>query len=266
MRLVVNNETTIEVSALHESGIDTLIIEGFDGQLMDMDSLVENTGGELLYYVSDIPKKYKGYTYVQNATFSKKCNEDLEVVKYYSIVLKCPDIQSAINNVKSDIKDIQEQINPIVDISKITLDEYKNYRQDENKASLAEFLSNSTVTYNGENYGVMEEDQNEMALQLLSYQTIKSAREAELSLIQAKIDAGELSGSAEDYVTISEPILEWHSKKKSCKTFSEREFLELTYLVKSFVYPYMQKMQKIKEDIFLCETKEAVAAIQIEYA
>ena len=156
MRLVVNNETTIEVSALHESGIDTLIIEGFDSQLMDMDSLVEDTLGELLYYVSDIPKKYKGYTYVQNATFTKKCNEDLEVVKYYSIVLKCPDIQSAINNVKSDIKDIQEQINPIVDISKITLDEYKNYRQDENKAALAEFLSNSTVTYNGENYGVME--------------------------------------------------------------------------------------------------------------
>ena len=148
----------------------------------------------------------------------------------------------------------------------MTLDEYKNYRQEENKDALAEFLRISVVTYNGENYGVMEEDQNEMALQLLSYQTIKSARESELDAIQAKIDAGELSGSAEDYVTISEPVLEWHSKKKSCKTFTEQEFLELTYLVKSFVYPYMQKMQKIKEEIFLCETKEAVAAIRIEYA
>ena len=113
---------------------------------------------------------------------------------------------------------------------------------------------------------MQEEDQNEMALQLLSYQTIKSARDAEMSLIQAKIDAGELSGSAEDHVTISEPVLEWHSKKKSCKTFTEQEFLELTYLVKSFVYPYMQKMQKIKEEIFLCETKEDIKAIQIEYA
>lgn len=275
MRLVVNNDTTIEISALRESGIDTLIIEGFDNRLMDIDSLVENTAGELLYYESDDaePKKYNGYTYLQNATFTKRCNEDLVLVKYYTVILKNPDIQSALDNVQnsliqtaSDIKDIQEQINPTVDIDKMSLEEYKNYRQEENKVALANFLSISSITYKDENYGVMEEDQNEMALQLLSYQTIKSAREAELDAIQAKIDAGELSGSAEDYVTISEPILEWHSKKKSCKTFTEQEFLELTYLVKSFVYPYMQKMQKIKEDIFLCETKEDITSIQIEYA
>ena len=275
MRLVVNNDTAIEISALRESGIDTLIIEGFDSQLMDIDSLVENTAGELLYYESDDaePKKYNGYTYLQNATFTKRCNEDLVLVKYYSVVLKNPDIKSALDNVQdslvktaSDIKDIQEQINPIVDIDKMTLDEYKIYRQEENKKALAEFLSISVVTYNGENYGVMEEDQNEMALQLLSYQTIKSARDAELSAIQEKINVGELTGEANDYATIAEPVLEWHSKKKSCKTFTEQEFLELTYLIKSFVYPYIQKMQKIKEEIFLCETKEAVAAIRIEYA
>ena len=274
-KLVINNDTDIEISALRESGIDTLIIEGFDSQLIDIDSLVENTAGELLYYESDDaePKKYNGYTYLQNATFTKRCNEDLVLVKYYSVVLKNPDIKSALDNVQdslvktaSDIKDIQEQINPTVDIDKMTLDEYKIYRQEENKKALAEFLSISVVTYNGENYGVMEEDQNEMALQLLSYQTIKSARDAELSAIQEKINVGELTGEANDYATIAEPVLEWHSKKKSCKTFTEQEFLELTYLVKSFVYPYMQKMQKIKEDIFLCETKEAVAAIQIGYA
>lgn len=147
----------------------------------------------------------------------------------------------------------------------MTLDEYKIYRQEENKNALAEFLSISVVTYKGENYGVMEEDQSEMALQLLSYQTIKSARDSELSVIQAKIDAGELVGEANDYATIAEPVLEWHSKKKSCKTFTEQEFLELTYLIKSFVYPHVQKMQKIKEEIFLCETKEDIMAIQIEY-
>lgn len=274
-KLVINNDTDIEISALRESGIDTLIIEGFDSQLIDIDSLVENTAGELLYYESDDaePKKYNGYTYLQNATFTKRCNEDLVLVKYYSVVLKNPDIQSVLNNVQdslvktaSDIKDIQEQINPTVDIDKMTLDEYKTYRQEENKKALSEFLSNSVVTYNGENYGVTEEEQNEMALQLLSYQSIKSARETELKVIQEKIVAGELDGSSEDYATIAEPVLEWHSKKKSCKTFTEQEFLELTYLIKSFVYPYMQKMQKIKEEIFLCETKEAVAAIQIEYA
>ena len=46
-KLVINNDTDIEISALRESGIDTLIIEGFDGQLMDIDSLVENTAGDL---------------------------------------------------------------------------------------------------------------------------------------------------------------------------------------------------------------------------
>ena len=82
-KLVINNDTAIEISALRESGIDTLIIEGFYNRLMDIDSLVENTAGELLYYEDkdSVAKKYNGYTYLQNATFTKLANEDVVLLK-----------------------------------------------------------------------------------------------------------------------------------------------------------------------------------------
>ena len=121
----------------------------------------------------------------------------------------------------------------------MTLDEYKNYRQEENKKALAEFLSISVVTYNGENYGVMEEDQNEMALNLTQYQV--------------------LTASGQDV------SLEWHSKKAKCEEFTQEEFIELIAMIKAFVYPYYQKMQDIKTDIFNSKNKFELSSIEIKY-
>lgn len=257
------DNTVLEIISYYQNGQNNemvaFTIKGTYEQMLELFSDSVKTENIKVYYNDSFIAEYTRLSTI----VSWNINPMEGIV---TVTLKEAGIEETVIALQNQVNELNSQINSVVDLDKMTLDEYKNYRQEENKAALAEFLSNSVVTYNGENYGVMEEDQNEMALQLLSYQTIKSAREAELDAIQAKIDAGELSGSAEDYVTISEPVLEWHSKKKSCKTFTEQEFLELTYLVKSFVYPYMQKMQKIKEDIFLCETKEAVAAIRIEYA
>ena len=128
---------------------------------------------------------------------------------------------------------------PDSEINQYTLEEYKNKKQEENKLALAEFLSNQSVVYKNKQYGVSEEDQNEMALNLLQYNSLSSIGQ--------------------------ECSLEWHSKKAQCETFTLEEYIELTTLIKSFVYHYYQKMQKINEDIFSCNTKWDVSLIEIKY-
>lgn len=144
-----------------------------------------------------------------------------------------------------DLDDIinypEKYLNYVTDsqINDMTLDEYKMYRQEENKMALADFLSAQTVTYNGKEYGVSEEDQNEMALNLTQYQV--------------------LTASGQDV------SLEWHSKKAKCEEFTQEEFIELIAMIKAFVYPYYQKMQDIKTDIFNSKNKFELSSIEIKY-
>lgn len=125
------------------------------------------------------------------------------------------------------------------EINNITLEEYKNLRQEENKKALADFLCTQTVTFKGKEYGVSEEDQNEMALNLTQYQVLSSIGQ-----------------------NVS---LEWHSKKAKCETFNQEDFIELIAKIKNFVYPYYQKMQDIKTAIFVSKNKMELSAIEIKY-
>ena len=128
---------------------------------------------------------------------------------------------------------------PDSQINDMTLDEYKMYRQEENKMALADFLRTQTVIFNGKEYGVSEEDQNEMALNLTQYQV--------------------LTASGQDV------SLEWHSKREKCEKFTQEEFIKLIAMIKAFVYPYYQKMQDIKTDIFNSKNKFELSAIEIKY-
>lgn len=121
----------------------------------------------------------------------------------------------------------------------LTLDEYKIFRQEENKEALCEFLKNKTVTYKGKEYGVSEEDQNEMALNLTQYQVLTASGQS--------------------------VSLEWHSKKAKCETFTQEEFVELIAMIKMYVYPYYQKMQNIKAAIFNSKNKFELSTIEIKY-
>lgn len=139
------------------------------------------------------------------------------------------------------INDPEKYLNYVPDsqINDMTLDEYKMYRQEENKMALADFLRTQTVTFNGKEYGVSEEDQNEMALNLTQYQV--------------------LTASGQDV------SLEWHSKKEKCEKFTQEEFIKLIAMIKAFVYPYYQKMQDIKTDIFNSKNKFELSVIEIKY-
>lgn len=142
-------------------------------------------------------------------------------------------------NIVEQVQRLDEKVNQVVDINTLTLDEYKNYLQEKNKAALAEFLASQSVEFNGKPYGVSEEDQNEMALNFMQYQALTTAGQ--------------------------QVTLEWHSKKSACETFTAEEFVQLTAMIKAFVYPYFQQMNVIKQQIFSSTSKEELDKIEIKY-
>lgn len=142
-------------------------------------------------------------------------------------------------NIVEQVQRLDEKVNQVVDINTLTLDEYKNYLQEKNKAALAEFLASQSVEFNGKPYGVSEEDQNEMALNFMQYQALTTAGQ--------------------------QVTLEWHSKKSACETFTAEEFVQLTAMIKAFVYPYFQQMNVTKAQIFSSTSREELDKIEIKY-
>ena len=100
-----------------------------------------------------------------------------------------------ISKTKDKISAINNQINPVP----VTLEEKQDYKQNENNKALAKFLDQNPLLFtDGEYYGVTQEDQNELSLNLNQYQlTISAGQEA---------------------------VLQWHPKHKACKDFSIEEF------------------------------------------
>lgn len=142
-------------------------------------------------------------------------------------------------NIVEQVQRLDEKVNQIVDINTLTIDEYKNYLQEKNKTALAEFLASQSVEFNGKPYGVSEEDQNEMALNFMQYQALTTAGQ--------------------------QVTLEWHSKKSACETFTAEEFVQLTAMIKAFIYPYFQQMNVIKAQIFSSTSREELDKIEIKY-
>lgn len=142
-------------------------------------------------------------------------------------------------NIVEQVQRLDEKVNQVVNINTLSLDEYKNYLQEKNKAALAEFLVSQSVEFNGKPYGVSEEDQNEMALNFMQYQALTQAGQ--------------------------EVILEWHSKKSACEVFTAEEFVQLTAMIKAFIYPYFQQMNVIKQQIFSSSSREELDKIEIKY-
>lgn len=142
-------------------------------------------------------------------------------------------------NIVEQVQRLDEKVNQVVDINTLSLDEYKNYLQEKNKTALAEFLADQSVEFNGKPYGVSEEDQNEMALNFMQYQALTTAGQ--------------------------QVTLEWHSKKSACETFTAEEFVQLTAMIKAFVYPYFQQMNVIKQQIFSSTSREELDKIEIKY-
>lgn len=113
-------------------------------------------------------------------------------------------------------------------------------RQSENKAALAAWLAAHPLTWvDGNVYGVTEEDQNEMSLNLQQYQVQVAA------------------GRSVD--------LEWHTQKKQCHTFTLEQYTALLLAIIDYVYPYRRYQEAVKAAIYDAQTAEAVEAVAIDY-
>ena len=117
-----------------------------------------------------------------------------------------------------------------------SLEEAMTRKQEQNKKALASFLENSSIEWtDGERYGVTQDDQIELMLNKSQYEIKKAS-----------------NGNA---------VLQWHSKRKICREFSEEEFATLTNAIIDFVYPYVEKCQEIKEQIYSSTSYEELKNI-----
>lgn len=123
----------------------------------------------------------------------------------------------------------------------VPLDQLQSARQEENKAALASWLASHPLIWtDGKQYGVEEQDQNEMALNLMQYQAAQLAEQT--------------------------APLEWHAQKEVCRPFELDEYLALSMAISTYVYPYRRYQESIKTAIYAAATAQEVRAIVIDYS
>lgn len=121
------------------------------------------------------------------------------------------------------------------------LEKLKEQKQVKNKEELATCLRNNPITWtNGKKYGITEEDQQELSLNLMQY--------------QLAVGAG------------ASTTLEWHAIHEACTEWTFEELTALSLFISATVYPYLRKMQSFKEKIYGSETKEEIDRVEFDYS
>lgn len=127
----------------------------------------------------------------------------------------------------------------------IQLEAAKDSKQAENKMKLATFLSEHPLTWtDGKQYGVTYEDQSEINLNIAQYQVQVEAAKTDPSIT---------------------PVLEWHALKEACVPWTYENLCALVLAISDYVYPWFVKMNEYKAQIYACEDKKEVQAIELDY-
>ena len=113
-------------------------------------------------------------------------------------------------------------------------------KQNENNGLLAAYLKDHPIRWkDGKHYGVTQEDQSEISLNLMQYQLATAAG---------------FSTS-----------LEWHALHEECREFTVEELSELALSISVYVYPLVRYNQLIKTAIYATTTAEELEKIIIDY-
>ena len=93
------------------------------------------------------------------------------------------------------------------------LEEAQYAKQEENKVAFARYLASHPLTWvDGKQYGITQEDQSEIALNINQY--------------QVAVAAG-----------VENPTLEWHAKQEECYPWSLEQLSALSLAISDVVYP-----------------------------
>ena len=121
------------------------------------------------------------------------------------------------------------------------LEEAQYAKQEENKVAFASYLATHPLTWvDGKQYGITQEDQSEIALNINQY--------------QVAVAAG-----------IENPTLEWHAKQEECYPWSLEQLSALSLAISNVVYPKYHQMQEYKTAIFAATSIAELNAIELTY-
>jgi len=123
-------------------------------------------------------------------------------------------------------------------VSRYTLAEVQDMKQEENKSAFAAYLASHPMTWvDGKEYGITQEDQSEISLNLNQYQIAVSAG-------------------------VENPTLEWHARHEECAAWTVEQLTALSLAISEVVYPKYHQMQEYKTQIYTATTIDDVEAIQ----
>lgn len=121
------------------------------------------------------------------------------------------------------------------------LEEAQYTKQEENKMAFASYLNSHPLTWvDGKQYGITQEDQSEIALNINQY--------------QVAVAAG-----------VENPTLEWHAKQEECYPWSLEQLSALSLAISDVVYPKYHQMQEYKTAIFATTSIAELNAIELIY-
>ena len=253
MQIVLNDGTSFDIVRMKKDGRneEKLRIEIPDTDLIEVLQAFDKDNNTSIMKMQDIggsiAGEFIGYT-IRESIYQdnfKDLNEKSHTRVTLVYQLENTDVTlnrllKSNRDLQNEIKSLNQQLNPTVDYDAMSLEECRECKQQENNIALKAFLEEQTVIFNGKEYGVSYDDQSEMMANLTQYRLSEEIKK----------------GSG---------VLEWHAKKEKCQPFSLEDFMELSMLIKLFVYPYVSKCQDIKQQIFNCETKSELKKIKFEY-
>lgn len=121
------------------------------------------------------------------------------------------------------------------------LDQAKYDKQEENKKLFAEYLATHPLTWvDGKEYGITQEDQFEISLNLNQFQVAVAAE-------------------------VENSTLEWHARHEECVPWTLEQLSALSLAISNAVYPKYHLMQEYKTQIFGANSIDELKAIELSY-